>query len=446
MIVSTLLIVKFFLLSSILLPFVQLQQQSVCPEGEYFNRDYALCYEFTRDTSVLTYDEAAESCTARGKKLAAVENPLELDFIAVTMRNASLSQVFVGLKYLKTGWKWTETDMPLRGQGCQQSTYSEDPEDDMPSIISNSMTIETCINYCSSETYLYAAVQQRQFCYCSQKFVWPTAASDCSMPCSGSSDQECGALFNSNTFFAAENSFDNWKKGRPTVYGSCGAIEIDRNRNPWVDNSCSVTLPFICGFENSTVTPDGAELFQCGDDICYYLYTTPTASWVNAGRFCLDQGGHLATIKSNTRQEIINRLLFSSTVAQGTLIWIGTANYQWFHSGGSGNQLSFDAWINVNEPVAPETYPCAAAAVTFDGKFGLKSTGCEDMSESDHRFVCVSPAVGVTPLLTTTTKQTTQRPTRPTPQRIVDTTTTTTESNQGQGGSQDETTPTEESK
>ncbi|THG96101.1 hypothetical protein EW026_g5677 [Hermanssonia centrifuga] len=58
------------------------------------------------------------------------------------------------------------------------------------------MTIESCISFCDSQSFVYAGAEFGQECYCGDSFAnggTNTTASDCNMPCVGNSKEICGA-------------------------------------------------------------------------------------------------------------------------------------------------------------------------------------------------------------------------------------------------------------
>ncbi|EJT97858.1 hypothetical protein DACRYDRAFT_84208 [Dacryopinax primogenitus] len=64
------------------------------------------------------------------------------------------------------------------------------------STSSSSMTVKTCQNWCASQGYLMAGVENGNECYCGNDFTnnggGQAASSDCSTPCAGSSTEICG--------------------------------------------------------------------------------------------------------------------------------------------------------------------------------------------------------------------------------------------------------------
>ncbi|KIJ67360.1 copper radical oxidase [Hydnomerulius pinastri MD-312] len=69
------------------------------------------------------------------------------------------------------------------------------------------MTVESCINFCSTGTnsYIYAGVEYAQECYCGNTFAagaTNVSSSDCNMPCTGNSSEYCGAGNRLNVFYS----------------------------------------------------------------------------------------------------------------------------------------------------------------------------------------------------------------------------------------------------
>jgi len=63
------------------------------------------------------------------------------------------------------------------------------------SLIQDPMTIEACIHFCQNAGYIYAGVEYSRECYCdstTQIPSQPVSLSDCSMPCSGNTNETCG--------------------------------------------------------------------------------------------------------------------------------------------------------------------------------------------------------------------------------------------------------------
>ncbi|KAF2740116.1 WSC-domain-containing protein [Polyplosphaeria fusca] len=85
------------------------------------------------------------------------------------------------------GWEYT---------GCgtdniQMRTFT------LKSTSSNTMTVESCIDFCSSAGYTYAGVEYSAECYCDNSLPASRAPKDgiyggCNFPCAGNSSQSCG--------------------------------------------------------------------------------------------------------------------------------------------------------------------------------------------------------------------------------------------------------------
>ena len=60
----------------------------------------------------------------------------------------------------------------------------------------STMTIESCQNYCYSEGYLFAGLEDGELCYCDNSIHGQPVtanASDCNLPCKGNPAEICGA-------------------------------------------------------------------------------------------------------------------------------------------------------------------------------------------------------------------------------------------------------------
>ncbi|KAF7327563.1 hypothetical protein MKEN_00335300 [Mycena kentingensis (nom. inval.)] len=73
------------------------------------------------------------------------------------------------------------------------------------SFANSGMTVETCISFCDSKSFIFAGVEFGQECYC-DNFLQTGAAnvslSDCSMACSGNETETCGAGNRLNVFWS----------------------------------------------------------------------------------------------------------------------------------------------------------------------------------------------------------------------------------------------------
>ncbi|XP_071114429.1 perlucin-like [Haliotis cracherodii] len=83
-------------------------------------------------------------------------------------------------------------------------------------------------------------------------------------------------------------------------------------------NSCLKS--FLLLYLSSTVTsicPNGWTKY---DQSCYALYKMK-ASWIDAGSYCREFGGHLATL--NTTSKVTNIKSFLNYVNQNANVWVG---------------------------------------------------------------------------------------------------------------------------
>ena len=377
-----------------------------CPQGEELHEGE--CFSFHQEPSVTNFQEAKAFCKDNGKQLARINNQKQTYELALSSFERNWTDVLVGLRYEKVPWQWASKGRPLRGQGC-----FENGDADQTMVLgyssSSIMTIDKCIQFCSNEGHLYAAVHMGSFCYCSDDHIWKIPASNCSTPCAGSETQLCGGTVNSATYFAAENAFDNWQPSRPSVYGNCAAIQVDGKLNQWQDASCAIPLPFICQYHHKMELQSyDADTHTCDQQFCYQIFSTIPESWMKASRFCKSRGGELVVIQNQYMQDTINKLLYDWGGVD-VLVWIGASDRMWFFPDGA--KLNFDGWIVRNEPVAPGAHSCSSLVVDIGGEYGFTSTRCDHLEEKHHRFIC-SPASSIFDLPPTTTSPvTTKQPT-----------------------------------
>ena len=71
--------------------------------------------------------------------------------------------------------------------------------------------------------------------------------------------------------------------------------------------------------------PDHSKAFQ-GNCFSYQRSTTPLR-WTAAEELCKQDGGHLASIRSEEEMEIIHTLLTEHSVERGSAVYIGEMNY-----------------------------------------------------------------------------------------------------------------------
>ncbi|KAI0065296.1 WSC-domain-containing protein [Artomyces pyxidatus] len=101
------------------------------------------------------------------------------------------------------------SERQLDPRGTSQSTttwgytgcYEDNRSIGFPTFIGASftnttgMTIELCINFCSSRSYIYAGLENGFTCYCDNFFenVLENVGNECNVPCAGNHTESCGA-------------------------------------------------------------------------------------------------------------------------------------------------------------------------------------------------------------------------------------------------------------
>ena len=208
------------------------------------------CFEFIKLADPISYEDASIYCETRGKQLAHVRSDEEQQFLANSIESRGWSNALIGLRFRTTSWRWLMDGSPTKGQGC----YDNDGGSSMVNSVernstySLSMTVDRCLDFCKSAGKPFAALQAGSFCYCTSKYAWTSAASNCSMPCSGDSSQLCGNLWISYGYHTSDDSYDNWLPGRPTSDYGCAAMVISSPKNYWTDLACSTQMNFMCQF------------------------------------------------------------------------------------------------------------------------------------------------------------------------------------------------------
>ncbi|KAH8891152.1 glyoxal oxidase like protein [Thozetella sp. PMI_491] len=88
-------------------------------------------------------------------------------------------------------------------QGCWTDVHRTINE---AGYASASMTIESCISFCTSKGFQYAGVEYSQECYCGSSLAAGSESAsmtDCSMACSGNSTEACGGPNRLNLFYSS---------------------------------------------------------------------------------------------------------------------------------------------------------------------------------------------------------------------------------------------------
>ncbi|KAF8263422.1 copper radical oxidase [Lactarius quietus] len=70
------------------------------------------------------------------------------------------------------------------------------------------MTVESCVNFCNGQNYIYAGVEYAQECYCGNIITGGSASvasSDCNFACKGNPSETCGAGNRLNMYWSGKN-------------------------------------------------------------------------------------------------------------------------------------------------------------------------------------------------------------------------------------------------
>ncbi|PPQ83225.1 LOW QUALITY PROTEIN: GH-71 [Psilocybe cyanescens] len=103
------------------------------------------------------------------------------------------------------------TSTPVPGwtyQGCYVDSDPRVLPENGP-FSTNTMTISTCLARCQAGNYLYAGVESRNECFCSNTIrngAVLTSASDCNTPCVGNPTDTCGGVWRINIYKAGGSS------------------------------------------------------------------------------------------------------------------------------------------------------------------------------------------------------------------------------------------------
>ncbi|KAI0059609.1 WSC-domain-containing protein [Artomyces pyxidatus] len=92
-------------------------------------------------------------------------------------------------------------------EGCFTDTASARTLSGATYASDDAMTIESCMAFCSTSSFLYAGVEYGKQCYCDYAVQDPgtlTNLTECDFPCSGNSSEVCGAANRMNIFFSGD--------------------------------------------------------------------------------------------------------------------------------------------------------------------------------------------------------------------------------------------------
>eukprot|EP00961_Rhodomonas_salina_P090841 1222309-Rhodomonas_salina.1 len=101
----------------------------------------------------------------------------------------------------------------------------------------------------------------------------------------------------------------------------------------WDDQGCQGKYPFAC---SAVAKPPPTEvkswcdevggLHDHGSDKCFFAADKKTGTWEEAERDCKRQGGHLASIASQSENDLVYQLYVSTGAREKGGMWIGTTD------------------------------------------------------------------------------------------------------------------------
>ncbi|TDL22719.1 WSC-domain-containing protein [Rickenella mellea] len=129
----------------------------------------------------------------------------------------------------------------LPGQWTSRGCYTDSTSNRALNGLSQSngvMTIENCINFCTSNSFVYAGVEFSQECYCGNQLIGSTqaASTDCNMACAGSATEPCGGPARLNLFLNGNTPPAN--PSTPSQVGDWNSVGC------WTDAPAARTMPF----------------------------------------------------------------------------------------------------------------------------------------------------------------------------------------------------------
>eukprot|EP00961_Rhodomonas_salina_P086182 1158502-Rhodomonas_salina.1 len=90
------------------------------------------------------------------------------------------------------------------------------------------------------------------------------------------------------------------------------------NDKSWDDQDCGGNFPFVCTVMAKPLPPpdytcdEVGGLHEPGSNKCFFVPPQKTATWAQAEQQCQTQGGHLASITSQSENDLVYQLYVSS--------------------------------------------------------------------------------------------------------------------------------------
>ncbi|XP_031438464.1 macrophage mannose receptor 1-like, partial [Clupea harengus] len=159
----------------------------------------------------------------------------------------------------------------------------------------------------------------------------------------GSSPKWLWSLADRNFYREDEAEFRNWDSGQSqganeNLAQQQNCIVMGKGNEKWHNRQCGATKPFICYDVNhdTCITTGGNSTHP------YVVVTNTNKKWADAQRYCRENHTNLASVRNETENEKIKKVLGDTQEA-----WIGLFRDAWEWSDGS--KSSFRHW-GIGEP------------------------------------------------------------------------------------------------
>nr|XP_020442059.1 macrophage mannose receptor 1-like [Monopterus albus] len=196
-------------------------------------------------------------------------------------------------------------------------------------------------------------------------------------------------------------TYTAWEQNEPNFANNDeNCVTIYKNMGYWNDINCGIELPSICkrssNFINTTMAPTTVPKGGCAPEWlsfqgkCYKIVVGhENKNWQDARTYCINQGGNLVSIASETEQAFLTQMLGYSED-----LWIGMNDVNWemHFVWTDGKGISYTNWAK-GHPVsvpdrhsfADETYDCVIMVGSVSKLTGLwKVEDCQ----SKKGFIC----------------------------------------------------------
>ncbi|CCA72850.1 hypothetical protein PIIN_06786 [Serendipita indica DSM 11827] len=101
------------------------------------------------------------------------------------------------------------------------------------SFTSDSMTVESCVNFCDGHGYVYAGLEYSRECYCDNTLQnGATTTTDCNLLCSGDSSEVCGGGYKLSTYKSSNAVATPLSSYNGYVYKGCYTDSIESRSVP----------------------------------------------------------------------------------------------------------------------------------------------------------------------------------------------------------------------